>query len=266
MQTVSILGCGWLGLPLATHLLQQGFEVHGSVTSEHKLTLLREKGIIPYQIQITDTEITGDGLPVFLASEILIVNVPPARREDIVAYHTAQMSLLAALIPAGTHVLFVSSTSVYPELNKEVIETDSFEAVKGSGKALVAVEKLFMSRFKCTVLRFAGLIGYDRQPGRFLAGKKDVENGDAPINVIHQDDCIAIIAAIIKQGVWGEVFNACADKHPVRKTFYTQAAEKAGLVIPTFLPGSHKFKIIHSDKLKQRLGYTFKYPDPLLTL
>jgi nucleoside-diphosphate-sugar epimerase len=265
MKTVSILGCGWLGLPLASHLLCEGYKVHGSVTSQDKLALLQEKGIIPYQIQITDTQITGDELSGFLASEILIINVPPARREDIVAYHTAQMSLLLPLIKAK-HVLFVSSTSVYPELNRIVTEDDHFEPVKGSGKALVAVEELFRTQTDCTVLRFAGLIGYDRQPGRFLAGKTNVENGDAPINVIHQDDCIAIITEIIRQGAWGEVFNACSDVHPLRKDFYTLAASKAGLVLPTFVAGGNKFKIINSDKLKQRLGYAFKYPDPLETL
>ncbi|SEW39290.1 Nucleoside-diphosphate-sugar epimerase [Chitinophaga sp. YR573] len=265
MKTVSILGCGWLGLPLASHLLREGFEVHGSVTSQQKIELLREKGIIPYQIQITDTQITGDGLPGFLASEILVINIPPVRREDIVAYHTAQMSLLLPLIKAK-YVLFVSSTSVYPELNREVTEDDQFEPAKGSGKALVAVEELFRSFCNCTVLRFAGLIGYDRQPGRFLAGKTNVENGDTPVNLIHQDDCIAIITEIIRQGVWGEVFNACSDVHPLRKDFYTLAASKAGLVLPTFMAGGNKFKIINSDKLKQRLGYAFKYPDPLETL
>jgi nucleoside-diphosphate-sugar epimerase len=265
MQTVSILGCGWLGLPLASHLLSEGYVVKGSVTSQEKKELLKQKGIIPYQIQITDHEITGDDLPGFFASDILVINFPPARREDIVAYHTAQMSLLAGMV-RSKHVLFVSSTSVYPDLNREVTEADSFEPAKGSGKALVAAEDILQA-FSCTVLRFAGLIGYDRKPGRFLAGKKDVANGDGPINVIHQDDCIGIITAIIQQGVWGEVFNACSDVHPTRRKFYTLAAEKAGLELPTFSADAvSTFKIINSDKLKNRLGYSFKYPDPLKTL
>ena len=31
--TVAILGCGWLGLPLAKHLLAQGHRVLGTTTS-----------------------------------------------------------------------------------------------------------------------------------------------------------------------------------------------------------------------------------------
>ncbi|SFD48177.1 Nucleoside-diphosphate-sugar epimerase [Chitinophaga sp. CF118] len=271
METISILGCGWLGLPLAEHLFREGLSVKGSVSHPQKVELLRQKGILPYEIQITDTEITGDDIPGFLASDILIINFPPARREDIVTYHTAQMTLLIDAIKKSSvrYVLFVSSTSVYPELNREITEADQFEPSKGSGKALIAVEQMLQSQtgFQTTILRFAGLIGYDRQPGRFLAGKTNVENGESPINVIHQDDCIALITEIIRQGAWNEVFNACSDIHPTRKEFYTLAAEKIGLVLPDFAPsGSNQFKIINSDKIKHRLGYSFKYPNPLETL
>lgn len=270
MKTISILGCGWLGLPLAEFLIKKGFAVKGSVSRPERIELLKEKGITPWQIKISDTDITGENLPGFLASEILVINIPPARREDIVTYHTAQLTLLIDAINKSSvqYVLFVSSTSVYPELNRTITEKDSFEPAKGSGKALIAVEQLLLSQtgFKTTILRFAGLIGYDRQPGRFLSGKKNVENGDGPVNVIHQDDCIALIASVIEQGVWGEIFNACADMHPSRKEFYTLAAEKIGLPLPEFIDGSTSFKIVNSDKIKSRLGYSFKYPNPLETL
>ena len=44
-KTVSILGCGWLGLPLAKLLIAKGFNVKGSTTSEHKLHTLAQYGI-----------------------------------------------------------------------------------------------------------------------------------------------------------------------------------------------------------------------------
>lgn len=268
MKTISILGCGWLGLPLAEFLLKKGFQVKGSVSRPERIEILQQKGIIPWQIQITDTEMTGENLSGFLASEILIVNFPPARREDIVDYHTGQIKQLIAAINKSSvrFVLFVSSTSVYPSLNRLITEADSFEPTKGSGKALIAVEDLLLSQtgFQTTVLRFAGLIGYDRKPGKFLSGKKNIEDG--PVNVIHQDDCILIINEIIEQGVWGEVFNACSDMHPTRKAFYSLAAAKIGLPAPEFTAGSASFKIVNSDKIKNRLGYSFKYPNPLETL
>ncbi|QHS58522.1 SDR family oxidoreductase [Chitinophaga agri] len=270
-NTISILGCGWLGLPLAVHLVKEGYLVKGSVTTDDKMNELAEQQIKPYKVMITDAGIDSNDMTGFLQSQILIINFPPSRREDVVLYHQAQMAHLIKEVEHSPvkHVLFISSTSVYPDVNGEVYEHEVAMPTKGSGKALLTVEKMLRTnvRFMTTVIRFAGLIGYDRMPGRFLAGKKNVENGDAPINVIHQDDCIALIREIIRQQAWGDVFNACADEHPTRREYYTQAAAVAGLELPTFaVTADPHFKIVNADKIKQRLDYSFRYPDPLSLL
>lgn len=270
-RSISILGCGWLGLPLAGLFVQQGYRVKGSATSEEKLAALFERGILPYRVNITDQAIDCDDIQGFLDSDILIINFPPSRRPDINSYHPAQIALLIKAIEASKvqHVLFISSTSVYPDLNREITEKDIMPPTKGSGQALLQAENLLLAqtKFTTTILRLGGLIGYDRMPARFLAGKKDVENGDAPINVIHQDDCIGLISALIEQEVWEDIFHAAADEHPTRKIYYTLAAEKAGLEVPTFATGKPLcFKIINSDKIKRRLQYTFKHPNPLALL
>lgn len=48
----SIIGCGWLGLPLAERLVAEGYTVKGSTTSVDKLSLLRQKGIDAYLLQL----------------------------------------------------------------------------------------------------------------------------------------------------------------------------------------------------------------------
>lgn len=267
-NAISIVGCGWLGLPLAEHLIDKGFSVKGSTTAIENFQKLEQKKIIPFQIQITNTEILGNNLNDFLNSDILIINFPPKRRSDIETYYKDQFDQLISALENSSikKVLFVSSTSVYPDLNREIFENETIEPVKESGKVLKQVENLLISQpnFETTIIRFSGLIGYNRMPGRFLANKTNVENGNAPINVIHQDDCIELITQIIEQNVWGEVFNASSDKHPTRKEFYTLAANKIGLKVPTFAPENKiKFKIINSDKIKKRLSYSFKYPDPV---
>ncbi|WP_421497790.1 SDR family oxidoreductase [Flavobacterium columnare] len=268
MQKISLLGCGWLGLPLAESLIKKGFLVKGSTTTLEKIPLLQEKGILPYLVSITDTHIEAKDIADFLDSDILIINFPPKRRADIITYHTKQFEKLIPEILKSKiqKILFISSTSVYPNTNKIVTEKETGTPEKESGKALLAVEKMLLDqiKFKTTIIRFSGLIGYDRMPGRFLAGKKEVENGEAPINVIHQDDCINIIETIINKEIWNDVFNASADLHPKRKEYYELAAEKIGLEKPTFaITQKIVYKIINSDKLKTKLGYQFKYPNPL---
>lgn len=267
-QKISILGCGWLGLPLAEYLIQKGYSVKGSTTNLDTITELKDKGIIPYQIEISDTEIKADNMVGFLDSDILIINFPPKRRPDIVDFHTGQFRLLIQQIikSAVKQVLFVSSSSVYRDTNEIVTETEKRIPEKESGKALLIVEKMLLNQkqFNTTIVRFSGLIGYNRMPGRFLAGKKEVQNGEAPINVIHRDDCIAILELIIKKEAWGEIYNASTDIHPKRSTYYELAAEKIGLEKPTFAPNENlRYKIINSDKLKSKLDYQFKYPNPL---
>lgn len=266
MKTISILGCGWLGLPLAEFLREKGYGVKGSTASLEKLDTIKEKGIDAYYINLTPG-INSDYNPDFFDSDILIINFPPQRRDDVVKYHKQQFeSLINELKKSNVrNIIFISSTSVYPEVNRVVTEDDILEPSKESGKALLAVENMLMdcSDFKTTVLRFAGLIGYDRMPGRFLSGKRGIRNGNSPVNLIHRDDCIEIIVLIIDKNLWGEIFNGCADKHPIRKDYYTEQAKIAGLEPPDFSnSGGNKFKIVSNSKLKQSLKYNFKYSDP----
>ena len=268
---ISILGCGWLGFPLAVYLIKRGYSIKGATTHPEKMKVLRERSIEPYLIRL-DPEINKDYHLSFFDSDALVVNIPPGRkRTDVVDFHIIQMrSLIHALQnTAVRHVLFVSSTSVYADLNREVREEEAGNPVRESGEALLKVESLFTTNtdFTATIVRFAGLFGYDRNPGRFLSGKTLNHNGEAPVNLIHQDDGVSILSAIIDQERWGRIYNACADAHPSKKEFYAAAAQKLSIPPPVFA-GKEKggYKIINSDKLKEELDYTFKYPDPLQAL
>ncbi|HSG31134.1 MAG TPA: SDR family NAD(P)-dependent oxidoreductase [Thermodesulfobacteriota bacterium] len=266
MKKISILGCGWLGLPLGRFLINKGFEVKGSTATPGKVSELKAKGIEPFYISFSP-EINTDFDPGFFNSDILIINFPPKRRDDIISYHQDQARSLIGEIKKSIikNIIFVSSTSVYPEVNREVTEDEDLKPTKNSGIALINVEKMLMNieGIRTTVLRLAGLIGYDRMPGRFLSGKRELKNGNAPVNLIHQDDCILIIYEIIKQKAWGKILNGCCDEHPLRKEYYTNQAKIIGVNPPDFDDSDNaNFKIISNKKLKNLLNYSFKYADP----
>jgi NAD dependent epimerase/dehydratase family enzyme len=102
------------------------------------------------------------------------------------------------------------------------------------------------------------LIGEDRHPVKFLAGKENLENPDAPVNLIHQKDCIGIIEEIIFQSKWNEVFNAAAPFHPSREDYYTQKAKEQNLILPKFSTETSNIKkIISSEKIENSLKYQF---------
>ncbi|MCV9927938.1 SDR family NAD(P)-dependent oxidoreductase [Flavobacterium sp. LS1R49] len=271
MTKISILGCGWLGFPLAKAIITTGFSVNGSTTSTEKLSILEESGINPFLININRNEenppfgkSTSGQIEAFLnESSILIIDIPPKLRGENADNFVDKINFLIPLIEKSTieKVLFISSTSVYGESDLLITEETKPDADTESGKQLIIAETLLQSNFtfKTTVLRFGGLIDEDRNPIKFLAGKENVENPDAPINFIHQEDCIGIILKIIDSESWNQTFNAVAPFHPTREKYYTQKAIEKNLAVPTF---SHEKesakKIISSTKIETVLDYSFK--------
>ena len=267
---ISILGCGWLGLPLAQTLAERGHTVKGSTTQKDKLATLEKYGVAPYRIRFSP-EINEDYQGDFFDSDVLIVNIPPKRSEEATDEYPRQIAALLEVIRNSPvqKLLFVSSTSVYPNVNREVRESDTSQEVKPSGQALLTTEQMVQAQpgIATTVLRFCGLFGPDRNPGRFLAGKTLTSSGQVPVNMIHRDDCIGIIVRILEQNAWGEVFNACADQHPAKEDFYGVAAQKFAVDPPRFAATEEDtYKIVDSTKLRKRLKYRFKYPDPTQAL
>lgn len=265
-SSISIVGCGWYGWPLAKRLKSSGWSVRGSKSTREGAERLRADGIAVYPLHLDPLPATDVEGALFEA-DVLVLNIPPRRRPDIESYYLAQMEAVRGLIEGTpvTKVIFISATSVYPDVNGTVTEQDDLLPQKPAGRALKRAEAFWRSepQVRTTVLRFAGLVGGDRDPGRFLAGKQDLDNGDAPVNLIHLDDCIDITVALLDQDVWGETFNACCPGHPPRRVFYPAAARKSGLEEPTFSGNpSTAFKLVDSEKLQRQLGYTFKYPDP----
>ena len=262
-KNISILGCGWLGLPLAKTLIENNFSIKGSTTSSDKLATLEEYKIQPFLLSLNENEIIGN-IDAFLEnSEVLIIDIPPKLRGNASENFVSKIKIVIPFIEKSSiiKVLFVSSTSVYADDNLIVTEQTIPKPETEGGKQLLEVEKLLQNNknFETTILRFGGLIGEDRHPIKFIAGLENLENPDAAINLIHQKDCIGIILKIIETNSWNETFNAVAPFHPTREIYYTQKAIELHLVLPKFnKEKSSVGKVISSEKLMQTLDYTFQ--------
>ncbi|WPO79982.1 NAD-dependent epimerase/dehydratase family protein [Flavobacterium sp. KACC 22761] len=267
MKQISILGCGWLGFPLAKKLIEKGNSINGSTTSENKLAILKDSGINPFLVTL-ESESISESINAFLSeSEILIIDIPPKLRAiNADSEKKVFVEKIKNLIPfieksEIKKVLFVSSTSVYGDDNSIITEETIPNPETESGRQLFLTENLLQENqnFETTILRFGGLIGEDRHPVKFLAGKENLENPDAPINLIHLNDCIGIIEEIINQSKWSEVFNAVAPFHPTREEFYSQKAIKMNLPEPKFSSEKSNIqKVISSEKTETVLSYQFR--------
>lgn len=268
VKTVSILGCGWLGLPLAEQLVQDGYAVKGSTTSPDKKAVLQEKRIQPYRLRF-NPEPEGDDLADFLAADALIINIPPKAGKQGDNYHPEQIRAVAdALRKSGRempYTIYVSSTSIYPDLNREVVENDVVTPEQSASPAFIEAEQTVLALGNSTVLRFGGLLGYNRIPGRYVAGKQGLTTGSIPVNYIHRDDGVAIIKAFLKNPQPGQTFNVVSPEHPTREAVYRKNCDDFGYDTPTFAkpPQSEPFKIVSPEKLIQAIGYQYQYVDPL---
>jgi nucleoside-diphosphate-sugar epimerase len=230
----------------------KGNLVKASTTSESRFQELTSIKVEPF---LVDIERLSSNLQTFLQANILIINIPSKNIEGFI-------ELLKEIESSEIEkVIFVSSTSVYENKNKTISESDGEESAQSP---LLTIENLFRNsnKIRTTIIRFGGLIGYSRNPGKFFSKGRVILNPDSNVNLIHRDDCIGIISQIVEQEVWGEVFNCCADTHPTKRAFYTQAAKSIGFSVPKFEDSSSiSFKIISNKKVKQQLNYKFLYDD-----
>ena len=249
---ISLLGTGWLGLPLAKELVLKGYLVKGSTRTLERNPELLSAHISPYNIDLHEQNQNWNG---FLDSEILVVNTPS---KNVDGFKRLIDNIEHSAIQK---VIFISSTSVYPNLNRVIYEDENLEDNK---HPLRIIEKHFLgnANFQTNIIRFGGLIGYSRHPGRFFNSSATIKNPDAKVNLIHRDDCIDIIVKIFLLDFWGEQLNCCADTHPTKMDFYSSAALQCGIAELNFEQNNDRgYKIISNHKVKNLLRYAFTYPD-----
>lgn len=261
-KTISILGCGWYGLALAKQLVQAGYSVKGSTTTAEKLKLLRDQDIEPFLIDAGDEQNALN--PLFFESKILVIAIPPRVRSGNGGNYIPQIKNIinAAKVSATIdHVIYISSTGVYGDNNGVVTEMDPPKPSTESGRVLLVAEELLTnaSGFTTTIIRFGGLFGPGRDAGRFFAGKTNIPNGKAPVNMIHLDDCLGITKAILTREGFGPIYNSCSPEHPPKARFYIHSAEKATLPKPEFIDELNEWKQVDSVNVPQLLNYSFKH-------
>ena len=212
-KNISILGCGWLGFPLAKHLKNNGHIVKGSSRSKEKLAMLEKAGIYPFQVdieQLDDLETSES----FLQAEVLIVTIPLKNKES--------HEHLAGLIKNSNikQIIYTSSTGVY----EPAINPVSENGVLKKDHPLVDIEKGYQSTgIPTCILRLSGLVGPDRHPGRFFRKRPDALLSRVPINLIHLNDVILVFDWTIENQPCREIFNITSKEHPMKFDFYSRA-------------------------------------------
>ncbi len=254
MTKVAILGCGWLGLPLAVQLLKSGNQVNGSTTSIEKEKTLINAGINSY---ILDLDNLNSDLNEFLNVDELIITIPPRLKN-----HKEIIKNLISKIESSTikRVTYTSSISVYGNTTGIITEETKTNPTRESVIQITEIEQLLLnnSKFKTNIIRLGGLIGPNRHPVYSLSGKT-IKSPDELINLIHLEDCITVIEQLLKANITDEIFNLVNPYHPKKGLYYTKYCEQLKLPLPIINNNTNPLiKEVSSEKIRALLNYVFK--------
>lgn len=263
-KEINLLGCGWLGFPLALSLISRGFNVKGSTTSPEKMQVLKAAEIDPFLVQF-DQSLPEPDLTKLLDGDILIVSVPPGRRTaDGPDNYKRMGEILTTKLPKSriSKLIFISSTSVYSDSNGVLTEISEISPQTASAKIIAEIEKSLLALpIQVIILRLAGLFGPGRSPGRFFSGKTNIPNGLAPVNMIHQEEVVSLINSLIDSDSASGVYIGSTPSHPTKEEFYTLAAHIDKLPEPDFIPEKLSWKIVESERVEKELGFIYKFPN-----
>ena len=206
---ISIIGLGWFGEALAQEL-KTDHKVMGTTRSDEKIQTLMKQNIIAEKLTISETPSKK-----MLSADVIVLNIPPFQNQ-LAWFKSWKWN-------ESTHVIFISSTSVYGKNTGTVDETTYPLPETENAKILFDEEKWIQHFPKYTIIRFAGLIGPNRHPSKSLSGKKNVPGGNLPVNLIHLDDCISFTKMVIEKKLINETFNLVSPEHPLRRDYYLTA-------------------------------------------
>jgi nucleoside-diphosphate-sugar epimerase len=259
LDSVLIIGCGWVGTKLATTLISQNVNVFGTTRSAEKASSLRSLGIEPIIFDLEKEDAIQTDLP---KVDAVVISISPGRGDQRSKYPKHIQKLSKLLASTNQQVVMYSSTSAYKGRMGIVTESDALPDPESDNMILAAEGELkTIINTESVILRLGGLFGSDRHPVKYLAGREGISSGDAPVNLVHREDVIAATISVMSQKAKNEIFNVCSDHHPTKKELYTKLAEKSGLEIPSFDSGGSEEKLVDGSRIKKDLGFEYKHND-----
>ena len=233
---------------------------------EQQATILNNDGIKGLPMVLGEP-MSAETQKSLFASDVLILNVPPGRKSfSPEPFKLAMFGLIdQAKIHGTPKLIFISTSAVYGDQEGIVTEQTPPLPLTESGKVHLEIENHCKDIFgnDACILRLAGLVGPDRHPVKYLAGRQGITNGQQRVNLIHRFDVIRVIHQIINQNTFGDILHLCAKDHPSRRDYYLWAADRLKLPTPDFsAPGTGQGKIIDASKTLSRLGLALHYASP----
>jgi nucleoside-diphosphate-sugar epimerase len=264
-KRIGILGCGWLGTPLATSLLEKGYEIRGTTTRDDKRFHLEELGIHSYQVYLSEAGVRGPVASFLRGLDCLVVDIPPGLRNQPDADFVARIRHLEEMVQQSdiSRLLFVSSTSVFGSRQGTVTEDSIPEPDSNSGRQLLESEKLLLSNTtrQTLVVRLGGLLGPDRHPVLYLSGREIDSGGNLAVNLIRLGDAVGALQHLISNPEAAGIYHGVYPEYPSRRAYYGSEARFLKIPPPHYKdePGPVSGKQVRPQRLL-KAGFLFSHP------
>jgi len=251
MKNYLIIGYGWLGTALAEALESTDAIIWATSSDDLKLNDIKTAGISALRLEKNSGILSwaGNELPP-VHFDAVIVTLPP---------FDGVLESLSNLLQSLHFklVIFTSSTGIYEDTSVFVDE----EAPINTGHLVFQMEERIRSLqpLNFIILRLAGHIGPNRHPVRFfLRHGRDIPNGQAPVNLVHQKDIIAAIFATMNGPNKNSIYNVCWPEHSTKEEYYGSISLKIGGEKLVFLKGDHG-KIIDGSKITNETNFNYGF-------
>jgi nucleoside-diphosphate-sugar epimerase len=233
-RRILVIGCGYVGLPLARQLQARGDDITGWVRSEASAAEIKARGLERVVIGNVADEDCWHGVPGDFDVVIHGASSGGGKADVYREVFLEGVRLMNRHRPNARR-LFVSSTSVYGQSHGEVVdESSAAEPASETGRVLREAEGEALEA-GAIVVRPAGIYG----PGRgalfekLRRGEAVIEgDGSRWLNQIHQRDLVDAIAHLLDAGVPGEIYNATDNEPVTLRDYYAWCSSALRLPLP----------------------------------
>ena len=234
-----VVGCGYLGTPVAEQWLRDGHRVYVLTRSAEHAELFSRQGMVPIQGDITVPETLVD-LP---EVDHVLCAVGYDRRAGLsieTVYVEGLTHLLDALSTLTTRLIYVSSTGVYGQNDGSWIDENSpCQPIREGGVACLEAERCLQSHTlgrRSVILRMCGIYGPGRVPriADIKAGRPITSPEYGYLNLIHREDAVRSIL-LAEENADPPDLILVGDGCPVlRRDYFSYLAELLDTDLPAF--------------------------------
>ncbi|MDO4229747.1 MAG: epimerase [Capnocytophaga sp.] len=247
---IGIIGGGWLGTRLGTHLASY-HSIYATTTSQEKQKELEKSYFHSFLVDFD--KFNNQKWEILAELDCIIITIPFGKHLSKPIFENRLKNLCFFIENFKKQLFFTSSVGIYPQINAEIDETCPPTLLQNE---LLQSENFLKKNFpQLNILRLGGLMGDNR-----IFSKYNVSETHLVVNHVHYQDICFIIEKMITLNLHSKIYNIVAPQHPTKQqviNFQKRISCQDTNISP-------QGKIVSSQKVINELGYTFVHPNPIL--